>query len=439
MIVFTVTGVSCNLQNQAEIQLDFKSVSGSAVSGSATSSKNTDKGANSKPTTVIDETGQKCTLKIDTINSDDVGTIPSSCWFGNVIWNQVYKNHFYYVCYNKWTDNGYEYSLYKDKGEKLATFQLLYESDAIDMCIFNNTLYLILTGDDSEGGTHGVCSREKIGMLNLGTGEISIIYNITDYETPYSLVVAGGNFNYWESYIFYGDKIYFVGNDSNFERSLIAWNIEENFKRQKICKYNKIRENRNGKLFFMNDKIYYGERKGQKINLYCFDLDNCKKNLILSFHCKEKRSVAIDIQMDENYLYCNNYIVPINGGKIVNKPLQYLSGDSFVHNSKYIFYLDTKYKLHRVDKKNLQKDTVISDKKFFSIDCTENELYLKKYDKKWFEDDLYKSLMGDYAEGEKEYDYDIDDCTVDEVDNEEMELYTMDFDGTDLEKILNEE
>ncbi len=453
-LVSIVCLTACGIKSELEKSPAPSSISGSAVSENATSenifgeeditkqdggktdSEDTAKGAKSKPPTIIDERGEKCTLKLDrsSIDADDVGTIPSSCWFGDVIWNQVYKNHFYYVCY-EWADDGYEYILYKDRGEKLVTFRFpYYSSDDIDICIYNNRFYLVLPGVD---GQH---IRERIGTLNLNTGEVSMVHNVTDFEKSYPLW-SRGNFNYYDSYIFYGDKIYFVGNDKNFKRSLITWNIAENFERQTVCNYDKIRKDQDstGNLFFMNHKIYYGVQKGQEMKLYCFDLENCKKELILSFHCKKERNVSIDVQMDESYLYCEDYIIPINGGKIVNKPLQYLSGDSFVHNSKYIFYLDTKYKLHRVDKKDLQKDKVISNKKFFSVNCTENDLYLKKYDKKWFEADFYKSLMGDYAEGEKEFNYDIDDCTADEVDNEEMDLYTMDFDGTNLEKIENEE
>ena len=137
------------------------------------------------------------------------------------------------------------------------------------------------------------------------------------------------------------------------------------------------------------------------------------------------------------YIYSQEYIIPLNGGKMIKKPVQYLHGSAYVHNGKYIFYLDKNYKLHKVDKTNLQNDIVISEEKFFSVDCTEKELYLRKYDKKWFENSGYKSILGVYAEGEKKYDFNPEDTDSDDIVDEEMDLYTMDFDGTNLRKILN--
>ncbi len=460
IITFSIIYIfrACNMDKEVEVSPNHNVSSGRAAGESATGGAivnenftgqsdnrgdtKTDTKEMERRSTVIDETGKKCTLKLDgsSIDTTDyVGVSPSACWFGNIVWSQVYKNHFFYVCY-KYMDNGYEYSVYKDKGEKLGAITLQYDSSLVNLCIYKDKFYIVL--DANLGGYLGeyrpssVSIVRQIGTLDLNEGKMKVIYNVYNYEGHPRDGWSLANFNYYMPYIFYGDKIYFVTKDKEGDWTLALLGMDERTKKEIVCKYDKINTKHiTEKLYFMNHKIYYGEQKGQKIKIYCFDLENCEKSTVLSFHCKKDRNASLGVQIDESYLYCDDYIIPINGGKIVKKSLQYLSEDSFVHNSKYIFYLDTKYKLHRVDKGNLQKDTVVSNNKFFSADCTENELYLKGYDKKWFESDYYKSLMGRYAEGEKEYDYDIDDCTAYEVDNEEMVLYTMDFDGANLRKI----
>ena len=87
----------------------------------------------------------------------------------------------------------------------------------------------------------------------------------------------------------------------------------------------------------------------------------------------------------------------------------------FAHNDKYIFYIDSKYKLHRVDKDNLQKDKIISKKKFWGVYCTNNELYLKKY---------YKDMEDFFNKKEEESESDPRLFRVG--------IYVMDFDGKEI-------
>ena len=394
--------------------------------------------------TVIDETGKKCTLKLDGSSKDfdDISVSPSASWFGNVVWSQVYKNHYYYACLSK-NEHNDEYTIYKDSSEKVGSFivdyskyTLAYSNYSIALCIYKDTFYIVIEGSFATGlieHTGSTMIVRQIGTIDFTQKKPVIIYNVFNFSNH---SVASGwtniNFKSCMPYIFYRNEIYFKSADT---LSLIRMN--ESSEKKEICNYKKLGRDLNGHLFFMDNKIYYGIEKGKTVKLFCYNLNENSRKKILEYNRKDKSKNIIDIEIDNMYIYSQEYIIPLNGGKMIKKPVQYLHGSAYVHNGKYIFYLDKNYKLHKVDKTNLQNDIVISEEKFFSVDCTEKELYLRKYDKKWFENSGYKSILGVYAEGEKKYDFNPEDTDSDDIVDEEMDLYTMDFDGTNLRKILN--
>lgn len=52
-------------------------------------------------------------------------------------------------------------------------------------------------------------------------------------------------------------------------------------------------------------------------------------------------------------------------------------------NEKYVFYIDEKEKVHRINKKT-KKDIIISKRNVVGIDCTEDKIYIRVRDKKWY-------------------------------------------------------
>lgn len=396
----------------------------------------------SKFTTIIDETGNKSTLKLDkrNINFDDISVSPSMSWFGDVVWSQVYKNHYYYAYLSK-NDHDDEYTIYKDYGEKVGSFivdyskyNLAYSNYTIALCIYKDIFYIIIEGSFLTGlieHTGSTMIVRQIGTIDFTQKKPVIIHNVFNFSN-HSVASGWTNVNLKSCmpYTFYHNEIYFKSIDT-----LSIIRMKERSEKKEICNYKKLGKNMDGHLFFMDNKIYYGIEKGKTVKLYCYNLNKNSRQMILEYNRKDKSKNIIDIEIDNMYIYSQEYIIPLNGGKMVKKPVQYLYGNAFVHNEKYIFYLDRNYKLHKVDKKNLQKDKVISKEKFFSVDCTEKELYLRKYEKKWYENRGYKSILGNYAEGDEKYNFNPEDADSDDIVDEEMDIYIMNFDGTDLRKI----
>ncbi|MBO5486891.1 MAG: hypothetical protein J5988_08205 [Eubacterium sp.] len=367
-------------------------VSGNAVSGSAASGAVVSEGMEktekeAKTVTVTDETGEKCTLKLDRsrIDFSDVGVTPSNCDIGNVVWNQVYKNDFYYVCYTGKTnfrdEGGFDamYTIYKNHGQMLGVFMLGNDEFpghywyTPDMCIYKDRLYCFLNDD-------GIGQHDNIiGYIDLRQKKPIILYNVhTNVATFIPIHVYGSNFyDTYSERIIYGDKIFYEGKDRNFTASLFSLNMKQGNQKEVITKMKTVQSESN--WFLMDGKIYFVVEKGKLVSLYSFDLESKRKTKILTYNCFKKLKGDPRIEIDEQYIYSQKFIIPLKGGKMVRKDLHddYL----FVHNDKYIFYIDSKYKLHRVDKGNLQKDKIISKEKFCSVHCTDKELYLRKYDK----------------------------------------------------------
>lgn len=143
-LVSIVCLTACGTKSETEKSSVPSSNSGSATQGAVTDTiiseeeATDERNSDNKPVTVVDETGKKCTLKLDRncINFEDVGTIFSKCSIGDIVWNGVYKSDFYYVRlierYNKSEDysNRYNliyhrvYTIYKNQGEQVASFEL---------------------------------------------------------------------------------------------------------------------------------------------------------------------------------------------------------------------------------------------------------------------------------------------------------------------------
>lgn len=254
--------------------------------------------------------------------------------------------------------------------------------------------------------------ESQIGYIDLKEKNPIILYNTYDgTNTPYYSKCDEANFDIWHHKILYQDKIIF---EDHSKKSLVSVSRDKETEKEIITKTTKFGNDSN--WFFMDNKIYFEIQKEGKLNLYSYDLEKNLRKKILTYSCEVKDYIRLD--MDDRYLYSNNLIIPLGGGKIERKDIY---KNSIVHNDRFIFYIDSKFLLHKVDKRNLDNDIVISKTKFLSVYCTDTELYLKKYTKGIinFYDD--KDNYGLYSE-----------------EGYKINLYTMDFDGTNLQKIVNE-
>ncbi len=91
---------------------------------------------------------------------------------------------------------------------------------------------------------------------------------------------------------------------------------------------------------------------------------------------------SVLLSVDDDYIYCQDMAIPRKGGKmqpLLKSALRLKYGGTVLlsSNKKYIFYLDKKYRLHRIDKRTGQ-DVLISEKKLMSVQCMENQIYVKE-------------------------------------------------------------
>ena len=160
------------------------------------------------------------------------------------------------------------------------------------------------------------------------------------------------------------------------------------------------------------------------------------KEKVLEFECNDNHSVKnasyVGIEIDEDYIYCQDFLIPRKGGTITRLPPLdekkcWVSSYStiFGYNKKNIFYLDSERKIHRIDKKT-RGDVVISDPdKIYPMDirCTEDGLYVQRY---------RVNLSIDYIFDEADdYDYDERDTEL----GDSCDLYHMDVNGENMKRI----
>ena len=155
--------------------------------------------------------------------------------------------------------------------------------------------------------------------------------------------------------------------------------------------------------------------------IYSYDMASKMEKQVLVYKRKKKYdSDYVSISIDEDYIFCQEYMIPRSGGKMIpilkNARKNSYGIADYSFNEKYIFYIDKNEKAHRINKKT-KKDNIISKRNVAGIDCTEDKIYIRVRDKKWHSikepndpDDSW-DIYNDYAD----------------------QLYCMDLDG-DREK-----
>ena len=119
-------------------------------------------------------------------------------------------------------------------------------------------------------------------------------------------------------------------------------------------------------------------------------------------------------------------MIPLSGGDIQiidtkNEKIDY----SF--NEKYIYYIDEKFYVHRVDKEMTENNDIISKVKAMKVDATDQFIYIQGYN-----EDLFENTVIPYEDLEDK-DWDNSDW-----DWYSCALYKMDFNGKNLQKIADE-
>lgn len=390
-----------------------------------------------QPVKVTDETGKKCTLKLAKLNEKDTGVYfreadPTS------VFGQIDNGHYYYLKSN----SKREYKIFRDEDVFVGEFTLDYGYIS-GFAKYQNDFYAFITIEEGEAEVE--TTRQALVRVDLKNKKVQSI--IDDYEKTEN---ADSQDNYfWADHLYdysalYQQCIYHDSRDEVIDKkldyqpyksgkSLQRFSINNKKRTEKILSTSNMNEAK-PYLTFVDGQILYGRQKGKKVYLYAYDLNTKKESEILCYKRKKAYKCygvppfhptnydCVFVTMDETYIYCQEFAIPRKGGKM--RPLlrnagEYWGGQfAFSTNRKYIFYLDKKYQLHRVDKKT-RKDVKLSKKKWMSVYVTDEKIYLVEYD---------EDIVGAY------WQEDEGDVVQDHDYPGENALYCMDFQG-DMKKV----
>ena len=404
---------------------DASTATGSAVSGSGAVSGQSvtqkDKTEQQKVSIVTDETGKKRELKLGDVNTKDTGV-----YFSDAYWvtdySQVIDGHYYYLRYEGAKDG--DYIIYRDRGEKVGGFNLFeYETfydytyyDIMGFAKYGENFYIIYENGEEEmdddleqvlfdADLHYL-NPLKLARVDLEKGKVEDIYDITSSFLP-----DDGNLVFCN---IYKDGFYFdersvqdmkkssAGNSVKFTPAKGNSNTESIPMSSNAAKAKPY-------LTYIDGKVYYGVAEGKKVTLYSSDLESGEEKEIFQYEREQAYGTdVVHLAMDEDYIYCQDYLIPRSGGRMIRVlqnakmesgtmekiPNKNYSVPYYTYNQKYIFYIDKKDKVHRIDKAT-KKDIIISDQKAIGVDCTEDNVYIRVHAKAWYGKSMWEEFEDD--------------------------------------------
>ena len=338
-----------------------------------------------KSVTVTDETGEKHKLKLGEIDEADVGVRFGTASFMRA--SQISDGHYYYLHVGKGGKN----TIYRDKKMEVGTF-FVREGEISGFAKVGADYFACISHDEIDPESFDIENMTyDIVRIDLATQSVKVLLGNCAWDGYRGEIqINSGHI------IFYGGKMYYDSRTDvpvelagytpgAFLLSRDLKNIEQENKM--IC--TKQMKRAKPYLTFVDGKILYGIKKGKKVSLYMFDLETKEQTKVVEY--KSKRAYVryqyddvtdgVPLSVDGDYIYCQDMAIPRRGGKIqplLKSAVQYSGRILFSSNKKYIFYVDKKYHLHRIDKRT-GEDNLISKKKLMSVQCMEDRIYVKAW------------------------------------------------------------
>lgn len=326
---------------------------------------------------ITDETGEERELKLPDINTKDAGVyFPYMEWLTD--FSQVSDGHYYYL---RCESDSNIFTIYRDEGEEVGEFCVPIDEigepyyRVLGFAKYGDRFYAFLDDFDNP---------QELAYIDLEQSEPVVICDITDDH-----MLNDGNTVFCN---IYGDSFYFDSRtiwqrgDGRPGTSIRYDFAGENVREELSVPLNMTK----AKPYFtyMDGEIYYGVLSDKTVTIYSYDMALETEKQVLTYERKKKyASDNVFISIDENYIYCQDYAIPRGGGEMLPllknaKKNKYGVAD-YCFNEKYIFYIDEKAKAHRINKKT-KKDIIISERKVVGLDCTEDKIYIRVRDKKWY-------------------------------------------------------
>lgn len=372
------------------------------ITGSPVPTKSAGNQTKEKSVFVLDESGQRRELKLGDV---DVGDRGVDFIFSDVtsLYSQTENGHYYYMRSNGEGD----YQIYKDNGKKVAFFSI--KKGFVDsFVVYKNKFYAIIKeshfrSKDTFKGAGMYCYNPRKKKM------VKISENYSDlrdlFKKNYPLFI------YRDAYYIYNEK----------RRKILKYDLKKGILTEvqslkhspKSC-YNWI---------CVDNKIYYAAEDGAEKVICSLDLKNGEELEVFRYEGgNSAEEFDIELDIDEEFIYCEDYLIPRKGGKMVEA----LKGawdmertPPYARNKKYIFYIEhnTRHAIHRLNKSTLE-DIVINDIRAMDVMCAKDGLYVQQY--------VYELSLDE--DGEVDFEQERDN-------SKSCNLYYMDFNGENVKQI----
>ncbi len=406
-IIFCACSMGNNMREQLSDNSNGSTGAAMSVSGSAVQKKETEPAK-----IVIDETGKQQELKLGNINTANratpfyyIGTLATD-------YAQVADGHYYFLR----SDGNGNYTIYQDKGEIVGEFSV--ESGYVSHFTRYENRFYVLMAEEEEPWVY------KFGYIDMESNKAVVLYDLTDkYPTM---------FYFFNQYLYFDDcsKLSildrFSVDENNKNGQLMKISLKDNKKGlSAIPIKSKIEQKKIQNSFYLDSKFYYTKHEDNKVCVYSIDAHNYDEEKVFEYQYKES-SDNIRFDITDDIIYCDDFVIPRNGGKMIRAlkkagTLKFTTDlVSCSYNSRYIYYIDKKYHLRRIDKKTME-DIKISNIKSMEVSCTEDSVYVKGY---------VKEILLEYLD-------ETEGCAKYYENPISNDLYCMDLDGKNIKKIWN--
>ena len=330
-------------------------------------------------------------------------------------YGQAVDDHYYFLRRSRAKEDkpvyveAVTYQIYMDKEKKAGMFKIYEEFDALTGIVKCGNDFFV----EYDGG--GEDEYTKLGKTDLENNTLELVENFGDDSFG----------DFFPSYDFYNDRLYLydhqnymvtceslkgevIGNYSVplGESDGYAYNFIGIIDGNLLMEKSKDNESIILLSYSIEDNemievatLHFSQEDGNVLyNTYTF-----KSNAILVERFLEKHSTWIGGYYGRRYLY----EIPLNGEmqRVFDESI-----NGYCYNKNYIFYIDKKWNIHKYNRKT-GKDERISNMKAMKIDCTSKGVWVQKYNKQVINDFLESGHL--------------------------VELYYMDFDGNNVEKLAD--
>ena len=297
-----------------------------------------------------------------------------------------------------------QYTIFRDKGEVVGKFKIKQGYVRL-FTKYNSKFYLEWRNEPENENC-----ESRLAEANLKEGNIKFIEDM-------DLFVSG------QYKFFYEDRLYiYKGKD------LKVYDLKRKCYEKEINTTDYFEQ---GVKKFIDGKFYYGVCQGRKVKLFSFDPKTEIEEEILYFEHKDDLGEAgVSLSMDDENIYCENFVIPRRGGTMRKGNLRKGGNAWFYDNiylfnlsdnlKKYLFYLDDNYKVHRISRKT-GKESIITKMDAMDVEWTSQNVYIQAYEEE----------IKDYNDDDQVSIYQTKD------DDTSCDLYCMDLDGKNIEKIAD--